>query len=145
MPTIPIDFQEFMIVPLGMPTFAEALRAGSEIFHTLRGALNDAGHNTNVGDEGGFAPNLASADAALDFVMKAIEKAGYKPGDNVCLALDCASTEFFKDGTYVYEGEGKKRCAAGADQISRRSRRPLSDRVDRGRHGGRRYRGLDQC
>jgi len=105
----PIDFQEFMIVPLGMPTFAEALRAGSEIFHTLRGALKDAGLNTNVGDEGGFAPNLASADAALDFVMKAIEKAGYKPGDNVCLALDCASTEFFKDGAYVYEGEGKKR------------------------------------
>ncbi len=105
----PIDFQEFMIVPLGMTSFAEALRAGSEIFHTLRGALKDAGHNTNVGDEGGFAPNLASADAALDFVMKAIEKAGYKPGDNVCLALDCASTEFFKDGTYVYEGEGKKR------------------------------------
>jgi enolase len=105
----PIDFQEFMIVPLGMTTFADALRAGSEIFHTLRGALKDAGLNTNVGDEGGFAPNLASADAALDFVMKAIEKAGYRPGDNVCLALDCASTEFFKDGTYVYEGEGKKR------------------------------------
>jgi enolase len=105
----PIDFQEFMIVPLGMTSFAEALRAGSEIFHTLRGALKDAGHNTNVGDEGGFAPNLASADAALDFVMKAIEKAGYKPGDNVNLALDCASTEFFKDDTYVYEGEGKKR------------------------------------
>ncbi len=105
----PIDFQEFMIVPLGMTSFADALRAGSEIFHTLRGALKDAGHNTNVGDEGGFAPNLASADAALDFVMKAIEKAGYKPGDNVCLALDCASTEFFKDGSYVYEGEGKKR------------------------------------
>ena len=105
----PIDFQEFMVMPVGMATFADALRAGSEIFHTLRGALKDAGHNTNVGDEGGFAPNLASADAALDFVMKAIEKAGYKPGGNVCLALDCASTEFFKDGIYVYEGEGKKR------------------------------------
>jgi enolase len=105
----PIDFQEFMIVPLGITSFADALRAGSEIFHTLRGALKDAGHNTNVGDEGGFAPNLASADAALDFVMKAIEKAGYKPGDNVSLALDCASTEFFKDGSYVYEGEGKTR------------------------------------
>jgi enolase len=105
----PIDVQEFMIVPLGLPTFAEALRAGSEVFHTLRGALKDAGHNTNVGDEGGFAPNLASADAALDFVMKAIEKAGYKPGQDVALALDPASTEFFKDGTYVYEGEGKKR------------------------------------
>jgi enolase len=105
----PIDFQEFMIVPLGMTSFAEALRAGSEIFHTLRGALKDAGHNTNVGDEGGFAPNLASADAALDFVMKSIEKAGYKPGKDVALALDPASTEFFKDGTYIYEGEGKKR------------------------------------
>ena len=105
----PIDFQEFMIVPLGAKSFAEALRAGAEIFHTLRASLKAAGHNTNVGDEGGFAPNLASADAALDFVMKAIEKAGYKPGDNVCLALDCASTEFFKDGTYAYEGEGKKR------------------------------------
>jgi enolase len=105
----PIDFQEFMIVPLGLPTFSEALRAGSEIFHTLRGALKDAGHNTNVGDEGGFAPNLASADAALDFVTKAIEKAGYKPGKDVALALDPASTEFFKDGIYVYEGEGKKR------------------------------------
>jgi enolase len=105
----PIDFQEFMIVPLGLPTFAEALRAGSEIFHTLRGALKDAGHNTNVGDEGGFAPNLASADDALQFVMKAIEKAGYKPGQDVALALDPASTEFFKDGTYVYEGEGNKK------------------------------------
>src|SRR5271167_1385412 len=95
----PIDFQEFMIVPLGMTSFSEALRAGSEIFHTLRGSLKDAGHNTNVGDEGGFAPNLASADAALEFVTKAIEKAGYKPGKDVALALDPASTEFFKDGT----------------------------------------------
>ncbi len=105
----PIDFQEFMIVPLGLKCFADALRAGSEIFHTLRSALKDAGHNTNVGDEGGFAPNLASADAALDLVMKAIENAGYKPGEDVALALDPASTEFFKDGAYVYEGEGKKR------------------------------------
>jgi enolase len=105
----PIDFQEFMIVPLGLPTFAEALRAGSEIFHTLRGALKEAGHNTNVGDEGGFAPNLKSAEEALDFVMKAIEKAGYKPGTDVALALDPASTEFFKDDNYVYEGEGNKK------------------------------------
>jgi enolase len=105
----PIDFQEFMIVPLGLPRFAEALRAGSEIFHTLRGALKDAGHNTNVGDEGGFAPNLKSAEEALDFVMKAIENAGYKPGDDVALALDPASTEFFKDDNYVYEGEGNKK------------------------------------
>ena len=89
--------------------FAEALRCGSEIFHTLRGELKKAGHNTNVGDEGGFAPNLPSADAALDFVMSAIGKAGYKAGDNVMLALDCAATEFFKDGSYVYGGEGKTR------------------------------------
>ncbi|WP_020185304.1 phosphopyruvate hydratase [Methylopila sp. 73B] len=105
----PIDFQEFMILPVGAETFAEALRVGAEIFHTLKKALKDAGHNTNVGDEGGFAPNLPSAEAALDFCMKAIEKAGYKPGDDVMLGLDCASTEFFKNGNYVYEGEGKTR------------------------------------
>jgi enolase len=105
----PIDFQEFMIMPTGAETFAEALRMGSEIFHTLRKALKDAGHNTNVGDEGGFAPNLKDADAALGFVMQSIEKAGYKPGDDVLLALDCAATEFFKGGKYVYEGEGKSR------------------------------------
>jgi enolase len=105
----PIDFQEFMIMPVGMPTFAEALRAGSEIFQTLKAQLKAAGLNTNVGDEGGFAPNLKSAEAALDFVMQAITKAGYKPGGDVMLALDCAATEFFKDGAYVYEGEGKKR------------------------------------
>jgi enolase len=105
----PIDFQEFMIMPVGASTFAEALRAGVEIFHTLRAALKSAGLNTNVGDEGGFAPNLKSAEAALDFVMQAITKSGYKPGGDVMLALDCAATEFYKDGTYVYEGEGKKR------------------------------------
>src|SRR5512139_3968312 len=105
----PIDFQEFMVMPAGAPTFAEALRAGAEIFHTLRAALKSAGLNTNVGDEGGFAPNLKSAEAALDFIMQAISKTGYKPGGDVMIALDCAATEFFKDGTYVYEGEGKKR------------------------------------
>jgi enolase 1/2/3 len=105
----PIDFQEFMVMPVGAPTFAEALRAGAEIFHTLRTALKSAHLNTNVGDEGGFAPNLKSAEAALDFVMQAITKAGYKPGGDMMLALDCAATEFFKDGAYVYEGEGKKR------------------------------------
>jgi len=107
----PIDFQEFMIMPVGAATFADALRAGSEIFHTLKAELKKAGHNTNVGDEGGFAPNLPSAEAALDFVVKAIGKAGYTAGKDVVLALDCAATEFFKDGTYVYEGEGKKRSA----------------------------------
>ncbi|MBN8998025.1 MAG: phosphopyruvate hydratase [Rhizobiales bacterium] len=102
----PIDFQEFMILPVGAPSIAEAVRWGSEVFHTLKKALKDAGHNTNVGDEGGFAPNLPSAVAALDFVAKAIEKAGYKVGEDIYLGLDCASTEFFKDGKYVYEGEG---------------------------------------
>jgi enolase len=105
----PIDFQEFMIMPIGAPTFSEALRVGVEIFQTLKKALHDAGHNTNVGDEGGFAPKLQSAEEALSFVMKAIEKAGYRPGQDVVLALDPASTEFFKSGHYVYEGEGKTR------------------------------------
>jgi enolase len=105
----PIDFQEFMVMPVGAKNFRDALRMGSEIIHTLKKALKDAGHNTNVGDEGGFAPNLKDADAALGFVMKSIEAAGYKPGSDVLLALDCASTEFFKNGKYEYEGEGKSR------------------------------------
>jgi enolase len=107
----PIDFQEFMIMPVGAPSFGEGLRMGAEVFQTLRGALKEAGHNTNVGDEGGFAPNLPSADAALEFVIKAIEKAGYKSRQDFVLALDCAATEFFKDGVYRYEGEGKSRSA----------------------------------
>jgi enolase len=105
----PIDFQEFMILPVGASSFAEGLRYGAEVFHTLKSELKKAGHNTNVGDEGGFAPNLPSADAALDFVMNAIGKAGFKTGSDVVIGLDCASTEFFKDGKYVYEGEGKTR------------------------------------
>jgi enolase len=108
----PIDFQEFMVMPVGASSFAEGLRMGAEIFHTLKAALKAAGHNTNVGDEGGFAPNLPSAEAALDFVMQAVEKAGFKPGTDVLLALDCAATEFFKNGVYDYEGEGKKRSVA---------------------------------
>jgi enolase len=109
----PIDIQEFMIMPVGAPTVADAVRAGSEIFHALKKRLSDAGHSTNVGDEGGFAPNLKSADEALGFIVKAVEAAGYKPGDNVVLALDAASTEFFKDGKYAMEGEGKTLDAAG--------------------------------
>ncbi|RXG91748.1 phosphopyruvate hydratase [Bradyrhizobium zhanjiangense] len=105
----PIDFQEFMILPVGASSFAEGLRYGAEVFHTLKSELKKAGHNTNVGDEGGFAPNLPSADAALDFVMNAIGKAGFKAGSDIVLGLDCASTEFFRDGKYVYEGEGKSR------------------------------------
>jgi enolase len=108
----PIDFQEFMIVPVGAPSFAEALRAGTEIFHTLRTALKSAGHNSNVGDEGGFAPNLPSAEAALDLVAAAIGKAGYRAGEDVMLALDAAASEFFVDGAYRYEGEGKTRSVA---------------------------------
>lgn len=120
----PIDFQEFMILPVGASSFAEALRYGAEVFHTLKSELKKAGHNTNVGDEGGFAPNLPSADAALDFVMNAIGKAGFKAGTDIVLGLDCASTEFFKDGKYAYEGEGKSRSISEqakylADLVSR--------------------------
>jgi enolase len=113
----PIDFQEFMIMPVGAPSFREGLRMGAEVFHTLKKQLHDAGHNTNVGDEGGFAPNLKSADEALGFIMKAIEKAGYRPGEDVYLALDPASTEFFKNGKYVLEGEGRTLDSAGMVKV----------------------------
>ena len=103
----PIDFQEFMIMPVGASSFREALRMGAEIFHTLKKSLHDAGHNTNVGDEGGFAPNLKSPDEALTYIAKAVEKAGYKLGEDIFFALDPASTEFFKNGKYELEGEGK--------------------------------------
>jgi enolase len=120
----PIDIQEFMIVPVGAPDVTEAIRMGSEIFHALRRKLHDSGHNTNVGDEGGFAPNLASADAALGFVMQAIEAAGYRPGEDVGLALDPAASEFYRDGKYQLAGEGKVLDAAGmvayyADLVAR--------------------------
>ena len=103
----PIDIQEFMVMPVKAESVSEAIRIGAEIFHALRSALSDAGHNTNVGDEGGFAPDLASTDEGLQFVMRAIEAAGCRPGDDVLLALDCAATEYFKDGKYVLSGEGK--------------------------------------
>ena len=103
----PIDFQEFMILPVGAENLREAVRIGSEVFHTLKKELSAGGYNTNVGDEGGFAPNLKSAPEALDFIVKSIEKAGFRPGEDVYLGLDCASTEFFKDGKYVMEGEGR--------------------------------------
>jgi len=103
----PIDFQEFMVVPVGASSIAEAVRCGSEIFHTLKKGLHDKGLATSVGDEGGFAPNIASTSDALDFIMSSIEKAGYKPGDDVMIALDCAATEFFKNGKYDISGEGK--------------------------------------
>ncbi|ODT50015.1 phosphopyruvate hydratase [Devosia sp. 63-57] len=103
----PIDMQEFMILPAGATSIADAVRIGSEIFHTLKKGLSAEGHNTNVGDEGGFAPNLASADDALGFIMRSIEKAGYKPGEDVFLGLDCAATEYYKGGKYEMKGEGK--------------------------------------
>jgi enolase len=109
----PIDFQEFMILPVGAASFAEALRWGAEVFHALRTQLKAAGHNTNVGDEGGFAPNLKSADECLSFIMKAIETAGLKPGSEVMLGLDAASSEFYREGKYMLEGEGKTLDAAG--------------------------------
>ncbi|HTZ37067.1 MAG TPA: phosphopyruvate hydratase [Stellaceae bacterium] len=120
----PIDVQEFMIVPVGAATVADAIRAGSEVFHALRRQLHEAGLNTNVGDEGGFAPNLASADAALGFVMRAIEAAGYRPGEDIVLALDPASSEFYRNGRYDMAGEGKVLDAAGmvayyADLVAR--------------------------
>jgi enolase len=108
-----IDFQEFMILPVGAKTFADGLRMGTEVFHALKAQLKKAGHNTNVGDEGGFAPNLKGADQVLAFVMKAIEGAGYRPGEQVALGLDVASTEFFRDGKYAMEGEGRTLDSAG--------------------------------
>lgn len=103
----PLDFQEFMIVPLGASTYRESLRMGAEVFYRLKGALADAGHNTNVGDEGGFAPELKGADEALGFVVRAIEAAGFRPGEEIALALDPASTEFYRDGRYRLEGEDR--------------------------------------
>jgi len=120
----PIDIQEFMIIPEGAESIADAVRMGTEVFHSLKKALQDEGHNTNVGDEGGFAPGLSSADEALSFVMKAIESAGYKPGDDISLALDSASSEFYKNGKYELEGESKSLDADGmcdyyADLVAR--------------------------
>jgi enolase len=120
----PIDIQEFMVMPVGADNIRDAVRMGSEIFQHLKKGLQDAGHNTNVGDEGGFAPNIESADKALEFIMKSIEAAGYAPGDDVMLALDCASSEYYKDGKYVLAGEGKTLDSAGnaeylADLVAR--------------------------
>ncbi len=131
----PIDIQEFMVMPVSAATCGDAIRMGAEIFHTLRKGLSDAGHNTNVGDEGGFAPNLKSADEALGFIMKSIEAAGYKPGDDVVLALDCAATEFHKDGKYELAGEGKSLDSAGmaaylADLVARFPVKSIEDGMD---------------
>ncbi len=115
----PIDIQEFMIMPVAAENIREAIRMGAEVFHTLKKELSAAGHNTGIGDEGGFAPNLNSTRDALDFIMKSIEKAGYKPGQDIYLALDCASSEYFKDGKYELKGEGKSLTSAeNADYLA---------------------------
>ena len=137
----PIDIQEFMILPVAAESLAEAVRVGAETFHALRAALADAGHNTNVGDEGGFAPNIGSTDEAIGFVLKAIEAAGYRPGEDVMLALDCAASEFYKDGEYVLAGEGRTLDSDGmvrylADLAARYPIASIEDGMDEGDWAG---------
>jgi enolase len=115
----PIDIQEFMIMPVSALNIKEAIRMGAEVFHKLKKELSAAGHNTSIGDEGGFAPNIGSTREALDFIMKSVEKAGYKPGEDIYLALDCASSEYYKDGKYEFKGEGKSLTSAeNADYLA---------------------------
>jgi enolase len=137
----PVDIQEFMIMPVGAESVSHAIRIGAEVFQSLRKALHDAGHNTNVGDEGGFAPTIGSTDEALGFVLKAIETAGYKPGDDVVLALDCAASEFYKNGKYVLEGEGSTLDSDGmvkylADLVARYPIISIEDGMDEGDWAG---------
>jgi enolase len=131
----PVDIQEFMIMPVAAGSLADAVRIGAEIFQSLKKALQDAGHNTNVGDEGGFAPSVGSTEEALGFVMKSIESAGYSAGEDVMLALDCAASEFYKDGKYVLEGEGKTLDSEGmvaylADLVARYPILSIEDGMD---------------
>ena len=116
----PIDIQEFMIMPVAADNIREAVRMGSEVFHTLKKELSAAGLSTGIGDEGGFAPNISSTRDALDFILKSIEKAGYKPGEDIYLALDCAATEYYKDGKYELSGEGKSLTRPKTSTIWRR-------------------------
>ena len=130
-----VDIQEFMILPVGAPTFAECLRYGVEVFHALKGVLKAKGMNTAVGDEGGFAPDLGSNEEALQTIAEAVEKAGYALGRDIYLGLDVASSEFFANGAYALESEGRKFTLGRVRGFPRGSRRALSDRLDRGRHG----------
>ncbi len=139
----PIDIQEFMIMPVGASNIKEAIRMGSEVFHTLKKELQAAGHNTGIGDEGGFAPNLNSARDALDFILKSIEKAGYKPGQDIYLALDCAATEYFKGGKYEMKGEGKSLSIEQNVDFLAGLGCGLPDHLDRGWLFGRRLGGLE--
>ncbi len=134
-----VDIQEFMIMPVGADAFKEALRMGAEIFHALKKVLKDKGYNTAVGDEGGFAPDLKSNEEALEVIMEAIKAAGYKPGEDVLLALDAAASEFYKDGKYILDNEAQKeKTAAEHGRLLRRPGRPLPDHLHRRRHGRRR-------
>ena len=135
MPTIRSTSRNSWSCRSARPNFSEALRCGAEIFHALKSALHAKGLSTAVGDEGGFAPNIASARAALDLIGEATGAAGYKLGSDVLIALDCAATEFFKDGAYAMEGEGRSLSPDADGRLSRRAGRRLSDRLDRGRHG----------
>ncbi len=138
----PIDFQEFMIAPVGATSIAEAVRMGAEVLHALKHALKGAGHNTNVGDEGGFAPNLASAREALDFIMAAIGAAGYRPGEDIYLALDVAATELFRRGPLLPQRREAEPHLRPTDRLLRRARLQLSDLLHRGRHGRGRLGGM---
>ena len=130
-----VDFQEFMVMPVGARLLPEGLRWGAETYHALKKMLHDRGLSTAVGDEGGFAPDLASNEEALQLLVEAIEAAGYTPGDDIAIALDPATTEFFDDGAYVLEHEGRTLSLGRAGRLLGRPGRPLPDRLDRGRHG----------
>ena len=130
-----LDLQEFMIIPVGAPTFREAVRYGAEVFHALKKIIDAKGMPTSVGDEGGFAPSVASHEAAIQLILEAIDKAGYTAGEQIALGLDCAASEFYKDGKYQLEGEGLKLTAAELDRHPGHLGRQVPDHQHRGRHG----------
>ena len=130
-----LDLQEFMIIPVGAPSFREAMRYGAEVFHALKKIIDDRGMSTAVGDEGGFAPSVASHEAAIQMILEAIEKAGYAAGAQIAIGLDCAASEFYKDGQYRLDGEGLTLAAGRVDRHARELGRQVPDHLDRGRHG----------